>query len=407
MADYISTTSRYLDPTNRSWVSVIYQSGKSILDSELNLTQSIANQPSMKSIPSGFISEYPINEDEGSFVFYDLLDGLFEANQLVIKPFYVNLNGHEVYISGANDTSLTGYNFIDLGDASTTSGTAPDIKRTDFVFLEFWYALVTPTTNAEGWFRVNANADLSSGDTVSLDGSNLGGGLITLVADTDFSIGATEAETARNIRDAINATPVGVLGVSVIASTKGTEFVFVKFDGGTNGNQIVLTSIINNDPSAITVKNPSGGSNGEGVPAPNFIYYAGNTQSAPSTYLPDDIIDLNLNEETTRRVQLQYRFRVYSDDFTPSVGGNGVNPKVQPDGFSNPNIFAQGGTSTPQNSYQFQRATDGTFPRHDTGLYYAGDGSEGQLNSFKYCRRICVCFACLFRVQKKRRLLQS
>ena len=110
MADYISTTSRNLDPTNRSWVSVIYQTGKSILDSELNLTQSIANQPSMKSIPSGFISDYPINESEGDFVFYAPTHGSFQANHLVIKPFYVNLSGHEVYISGTNDSNSTGNN---------------------------------------------------------------------------------------------------------------------------------------------------------------------------------------------------------------------------------------------------------------------------------------------------------
>lgn len=398
MADYISTTSRYLDPTNRSWVSVVYQSGKSILDSELNLAQSIANQPSMKSIPSGFISNYPISTDEGGFVFYDTLDGQFQANHLVIKPFYVNLNGHEVYISGTNDPGLsTGYNFIDLGSPPSPTGNAPDIKRTDFVFLEFWFALVTPTTNAEGWFRVNSNADLSSGDTVSIDGTNFGGNLVTLVADTDFSIGATESETARNIRDAINNLAPGSVGISMIASTKGTEFVFLKFDGGANGNQIVLTSVVSNDPSAITLKNPTGGSLGQGVPAPNSIYYAGNTQAPLSTFLPDDIIDSNLNEETTRRVQIQYRFRVYSENynFGNSVG-SGVNPKVEPDGFSNANIFAQGGTSSAQNGYTFSRASDGTFPIHDTGLYYAGSGSEAHATALNtvdgYVYALPVCF---------------
>lgn len=376
MADYISSTSRDLDPTNRSWVSVVYQSGKSILDSELNLTQSIANLPSMKSIPSGFISEYPISTNEGGFIFYDSTDGNFQANHLVIKPFYVNLSGHEVYISGTNDSNGTGYNYIDLGVPPNPTGTAPDIKRTDFVFLEFWFALVNPATDATGWFRVNANASLSTGDQISLDGTQFGGNLITLVADTDFNIGASEAETARNIRDAINA--VNTLGVNVTATTRGTGFVFLTFDGGTNANQIVLSSVISVDASAITVKDPSGGSNGTGVPSANKIYYAGNTQSHSSAYLDDDIIDTaGLNEETTRRVQMQYRFRVYSDIYNFGTStGDGVNPKVQPDGFSNANIFAQGGTSSAQSGYTFSRATDGTFPRNDTGLYYAGNGSE-------------------------------
>jgi hypothetical protein len=396
MADYISTTSRNLDPTNRSWVSVVYQTGKSILDSELNLTQSIANQPSMKSIPSGFISDYPVNESEGGFVFYTPTHGSFQANHLVIKPFYVNLSGHEVYISGTNDSNSTGNNYIDLGSPSSPTGTAPDIKRTDFVFLEFWFALVNPATDASGWFRVNTNASLSAGDKVSLNGTSFGGALVELVAGTDFTIGASESETARNIRDAINA--VNTLGVNVTATTRGTGFVFLTFDGGTNGNNVVLTSTIAVDASAITVKNPAGGSSGEGVPSANKIYYAGNTQSHSSAHLDDDIIDTTLNEETTRRVQMQYRFRVYSADYNYGTNaGNGVNPKVQPDGFSNTNIFAQGGAGSAQNGYTFSRASDGTFPRNDTGLYYAGDGSEAHATALStvdgYVYALPVCFA--------------
>ena len=183
--------------------------------------------------------------------------------------------------------------------------------------MEVWRALVNPATNASGYFRVNSNASLAPNDIVTLDGTPLGAGSpVVLAAGTDFSIGVTEAETARNIRDAINAlAPVDLGGVSVTATTRGTGCVFLNFDSGVNGNSIILSTTIVADPSAITVSNPTGGSNGEGIPSPNKIYYAGNTQSDASTHLTDDITDPTLNTETTRRVQMQYRFRVYSEDY--------------------------------------------------------------------------------------------
>ena len=67
MADYISTVSRHLDPTSRSWVSVVYQTGKSILDSELNLAQSIQGLRQVKGLPSGVLSEYPTGAEGGLF----------------------------------------------------------------------------------------------------------------------------------------------------------------------------------------------------------------------------------------------------------------------------------------------------------------------------------------------------
>lgn len=398
MSDYISTTSRFLDPTARSWVSVVYQTGRSIVDSELNLTQSIANQRGAKTLPSGVISEYPPNAEEGGFVFVDPTDPAFVANRLIIKPFFANIAGHELFVSATNDTSGTGYNYINLNAPSTPTGIAPDIKRTDFVFLEVWKALVNPATNARGHFRVNANGSISAGDLVTLDGSAIGGGAtISLEASVDFAIGATEAETARNIRDQINAI-VG-LGVNVTAETRGTGFVFLTFDGGTDGNLVVLSTTIAVDPSAISVANPTGGSNGDGVPSANKIYYAGNTETDASLHLTDDIIDPTLGAETTRRVQMQYRFRVYSEDYNfDTNSGDGVNPKVEPDGFSNLNIFARGGTSAPQNGYSFSRATDGTFPFQDTGLYYAGDGSQtsatdlGTVDGYVYAIPVCFVF---------------
>ena len=90
---YLPSTSRDLDPTNYAWDSIVYQAGRPMLDSELNLTQDILNKKN--TLPSGMISYQGQDESIGSFVFekpYDEADppnlnANFVANGFVINPF--------------------------------------------------------------------------------------------------------------------------------------------------------------------------------------------------------------------------------------------------------------------------------------------------------------------------------
>jgi len=395
MANFINTTSNNLDPAYKSWVSVIYQSGKPVLDSELNLVQNISQQRSSKPLPSGIVSEFPVSEDRDNFIFYAVSDPLFEANTIHIRPFTVNVAGYEIFVGGSDPQ--TGGNKIQLPPPSTPLGVSPDIKRTDFVFLEVWQALVTPASDARGKFRVLDNTAIQAGELFILDGSAIGGATITLVADTDFAIGATAYETARNLSDQINL--ISTLGVNVTAETRGTEFANLTFDGGVNGNQIILSTT----SAGASATNPVGGTSGEGIPAPNQIYFAGNTQADPSYNFADDIRDGSIGE-TTRRVQMQYRFRVFSADFHYIHGGTGIDPKTQADGFYNQNIFAQGGQSAPVASQYFSPANGSeyivsslkNYHPLDAGLYIAGNGTQSSATAFNtvdgYVYAIPICF---------------
>lgn len=88
------------------------------------------------------------------------------------------------------------------------------------------------------------------------------------------------------------------------------------------------------------------------------IYKNGFTQSA-LPYMPNDIIDPNIEIETSQRVQIQYNIRyVTGVDFTSYRDGLGF-----------PGCYAKGGSPTEKPSF--------TFTKHptDPGLYVAGDGS--------------------------------
>jgi len=406
MKEYIASTSRDLDPLKRAWLSVVYQEGKSVLDSELNLSQSLRTLRRHKDLPSGVLSDYPFDSEEGSFVYYDNLDPLFQPNTLTIKSFSARVAGQEVLVSGtaSADENL---NHVLLPPPSL-GAQSPDIKRTDFVFLEVWKALVTPTSSATGYIRVLAVGSLTNGDVLNFDGSSLpAGSLVQLEAGVDFDIGLTEAETARNISDAINLINPADLGVAVTADTRGTEFVYLTFGGGLDGNSISLSAVLAT-AGGLSLQQPVGGSDGTGIPQADKIYFAGNTECDPSLYFDEDLRDPLQGVETTKRVQLQYRFRVYSEDYDGAALLDGVNPKTQPFGFENENIVAQGGQGADVAGYYFTRADgndvirpDGntnSYPYTDTGLFFTGDGSEqsatdlGSLDGYVYAIPICFVF---------------
>ncbi len=103
-----------------------------------------------------------------------------------------------------------------------------------------------------------------------------------------------------------------------------------------------------------------------GKPQRGFLYRFGNVESGFS-YLPDEMVDPNVNYETTKRVQVQYRIRVVSD----------VNLAQYPEGFDPTLVFAQGALSAPGAvSFQNMREQLG-----DPGLWRAGTGDPSVLGT--------------------------
>ena len=117
-----------------------------------------------------------------------------------------------------------------------------------------------------------------------------------------------------------------------------------------------------------------------GKPQRGSIWRFGNVEGGFS-FLPDDIVDPDLNYETTRRVQIQYRIRVVQ----------GVNLVSNPEGFDATTVFAQGLLTAPSViPFQNMRGELG-----DPGLWRAGTGDPatfGTVDGYVYAIPICVVF---------------
>ena len=119
-------------------------------------------------------------------------------------------------------------------------------------------------------------------------------------------------------------------------------------------------------------------------PNGSAIYKYGNIEGGFS-YLADDILDPAIGEETTERIQLQYRIRV--------VKGL-INLATNPDGFDPTAVKAQGAQPTPPSvgGYTFTNMRE---ELGDPGLWRAGDGTAnvlGTVDGYVYAIPICIVF---------------
>jgi len=146
----------------------------------------------------------------------------------------------------------------------------------------------------------------------------------------------------------------------------------------TGGNRVefafleVWLARIDVDPAAPTVA--------PGKPQRGFLYRFGNVEGGFS-YLTDDLIDPDLNAETTKRIQVQYRLRVVPD----------VNLAQYPEGFDPTLVFAQGMLSGPS-AVPFQNMRQALG---DPGLWRAGTGDPatfGTVDGFVYAIPLCGVF---------------
>ncbi len=398
-----TTVSRYLSPDERSWDEGVYQSGKAVLDAELNLTQEIGRTLKSllldRTVPSGWV--------RGPIPFNALADYSFPEPadlDFVADAFY--MRGRTALVAGMplvieyTETETANLNLIQLEAAPVYGGAAPDVKRTDFVFLEVFRALVAPSPRATATVTVTDNTLLAAGNTITINGS-----VLTATAGApganQFQIGGSAVATAGNIRDALNDVANAFdnicSAVLDVTTVEQVNLTVVDAFAGAAGNAVTLAKV--GAGLSISGATFAGGADRSNKPTQSTIYRRGNVQAPSGVNLEDDLRDPAVGAETAQRVQIQYRIRVTGQ-------AEAVNFKTE-NGFDNASVLAQGTQGSPVASYPFVPA-DGTtvsssssavaYGTVDSGLWIAGDGSEaaatalGTVDGYVYALPIAFFF---------------
>lgn len=374
-----SAVSRHLITGERSWDEAVYQSGRPGLDSEQILNQEIAQTVRsllfQKTVPSGWLRGPGQNNPADDFQ-YPVPTALPDA--FLMKKRTAVVAGRPVTVE-YTDLSTKGWNVIQLDTAPVNGGAPPDVKRTDFVFLEVWLALVSNSPNASGTCQVLVAPTTG---TITIGGFPLtpAGGARTPGADdydnTLGTVGAIAAEIVAAINDAANSFAATVTA-QINPMATDTVWIFSNVSGAA-GNLITLAESTGGTEFVISGPTLTGGVDMPNKPTQDALYHHGNVLSPNAVDLPDDIADPVVKAETTKRVQVQYRIRKTGQS-------ENVNFKTEPDGFSNANVLAQGAQGAPVANYPFVPADSTTISGNsdatayditDDGLWIAGDGSS-------------------------------
>lgn len=441
-----------LPAADRAFQAVVTQSGKAILDSELQLQQDAAwfeeNLLRRHQLPSGWLRGQTHYDSYCDWVlgtvpanFFDDSDSVFAGsvgdsvggysvgasvgesigtsvgasigpddvgmtpggtliNAMILPRLEAVVAGRAVVVEFTN-TRSPGYNLIDLDSPQIYDGTNTTVKRTDFVFLECWLALVAPSPKASGSVQVASIGDLVAGDVITINGSNLMAAAVAGAPDT-FAIAVGNANaTATNIADAINLVTNSFDLMVTARATLDTVVISaaapgVGAAGAPNTGNFITLSVTVATVGAMVASGATltGGADRPNKPADQSkVFRHGNTQSPSAVWLDDQIVDPIVDAETSQRVQLQYRIR--------STGtAEAINHKKHPDGFSNlitgpptvAAVFAQGGRDHAINtgagdprSFPFVPADKTStwlassavaYDIEDAGLWIAGDGTE-------------------------------
>ena len=396
-----SSVSRHTPVGEHSWGEIVPQSGKPITDADLIADQEIAQELqallSRVSLPSGWIKGQARLSPVQEFSFPTPGGGGFFDNSFYMEKRTANVGGLPVVVEYAN-TTAKGFNRIVLDGPPVFGGGPPDVKRTDFVFLEVWQALISASPKATGTLTVTGNPTIP-GDIIDIAGNAL-----TAVAGApaidQFTIGGGPATTAANIAVAINGSPPNAF-TNVTASASGSVVTIRAAVSGTAGNLLTIgqTGFGGDGVYTFSGATLSGGVDEPNKPTQDTIYRHGNVQAPGPVNLPDDIEDPLIGSETVKRTQIQYRIRATGQS-------EAVNFKTQADGFSN-GFYAQGATGAPVVGYPFVPADGATISGSssavawdtvDDGLWSAGDGSSvaaaalGTLDGFVYAIPLCFIF---------------
>ena len=125
-------------------------------------------------------------------------------------------------------------------------------------------------------------------------------------------------------------------------------------------------------------------------PTASTIWKYGNVGFG-GTNMTDDLEDPTIGFETSKRVQVQYRIRVYGSGLG---GGAGVDLANHPDGFGDPNILGRGANvEAPVAGMQWTNMRE---QLGDASLWRAGDGDPnnnlGTTDGYTYAIPICAVF---------------
>ncbi len=178
--------SGYLDPDGRSFENVVTQSGKPVLDKELNLGADLSSGLTQailkKTIPSGWIGNEFLDQISSLLGLYQ---PTVDLNTVATNPLLAHVNG---WVIPVVHTNMQNANKISLGAPPVGAGA----KRTDLVILEVWRRLIGPATgdgkSQTGRIFLNGNVKVASGDDALLN-----------LAD-DLQDGVFGAETTKRVQ---------------------------------------------------------------------------------------------------------------------------------------------------------------------------------------------------------------
>ncbi|NBQ99704.1 MAG: hypothetical protein EBT79_05050 [Actinobacteria bacterium] len=124
-------------------------------------------------------------------------------------------------------------------------------------------------------------------------------------------------------------------------------------------------------------------------PSSTTVWRYGNVEYG-GTNVPDDIQDPAIGFETTERVQVQYRIRVYGSG---ASSGASIALDVYPDGLGDPNVLGQGTAVNPVAGFPFVNMREALG---DPSLWRAGNGdpngSIGTVDGYTYAVPLCAVF---------------
>ena len=124
-------------------------------------------------------------------------------------------------------------------------------------------------------------------------------------------------------------------------------------------------------------------------PSASKIWKYGNV-SYGGTNIDDDLQDPAIGFETTKRVQIQYRIRVFGQG---SGLGSGIALDVYPDGLGDPNVYGQGNASAPVAGFPYINMRE---ELGDPSLWRAGNGTPSNalssVDGYSYAIPICAVF---------------